>query len=406
MNTALKKARILLPTHDVDLSKWAVVACDQFTSQPSYWNRVAEIVGDAPSTLKLTLPEAMLSESAQRIPMIQAAMRDYLYGGALEEAVDGFVLVERTTPSGVRPGLVVALDLEQYDYSDHSKSLIRATEGTVASRVPARAAIRSGALLEVPHVMMLIDDPHRTVIEPLYAQRDRLSKLYDFDLMLDGGHLRGWSVEGADADKVFEAVDALAQNCGGLLYAVGDGNHSLAAAKQCWCQLRETLTPDQREDHPARYAMVELVNLGCPALKFEPIHRVIYNVNFVELTSGLQRFLRQHGVEDAPGEDLIAFNRDARMTFRSVQYPLPLLQRYLDDYIGTHPEAEIDYIHGEAELREAVASKPDAMGFLLRAFDKSELFGAIRRWGVLPRKAFSMGTAREKRYYMETRRIL
>ena len=224
--------------------------------------------------------------------------------------------------------------------------------------------------------------------------------------MFDGGHLRGWSVEGADAANVFEAVDALAQNCGGLLYAVGDGNHSLAAAKQCWCQLRETLTPDQREDHPARYAMVELVNLGCPALKFEPIHRVIYNVNFVELTSGLQRFLRQHGVEDAPGEDLIAFNRDARMTFRSVQYPLPLLQRYLDDYIGTHPEAEIDYIHGEAELREAVASKPDTMGFLLRAVDKSELFGAIRRWGVLPRKAFSMGTAREKRYYMETRRIL
>ena len=406
MNTALKKARVLLPAPGVDLEKWAVVACDQFTAQPSYWARVEELVGGAPSTLRLTLPEAMLAESAQRIPKIQAAMRDYLYGGTLVEAADGFVLVERTTPSGVRPGLVAALDLEQYDYSAHSKSLIRATEDTVPSRVPPRAAIRSGALLEAPHVMMLIDDPRRTVIEPLYERRAALRSLYDFDLMLDGGHLRGWAVEGADADGVFDSVDALMQDCNGLLYAVGDGNHSFAAAKQCWCQMRETLSPEERENHPARYAMVELVNLNCPALKFEPIHRVIYNVSFVELTAGLQRFLRQHGLEDAPGEDLIAFNRDARMSFRSVQYPLPLLQRYLDDYAALHPEAEIDYIHGTDALNELVASKPNSMGFLLRAFDKSELFGAIRRWGALPRKAFSMGSAREKRYYMETRRIL
>lgn len=406
MNTALKKARILLPAQGIDLTKWAVLACDQFTAQPAYWDRVEEIVGDAPSTLRLTLPEARLSEGAQRIPRIQAAMRDYLYGGTLEEAVDGFVLVERTTPSGIRPGLVVALDLECYDYSEHSKSLIRATEGTVPSRVPPRAAIRSGALLEAPHVMMLIDDPGETVIEPLYARRSALRPLYDFGLMLGGGRLSGWAVEDDEADRVFAAVEALAQGCGGLLYAVGDGNHSFAAAKQCWSRLRETLTPDQREDHPARYAMVELVNLACPALRFEPIHRIVYNVNFVELTAGLQRFLRQHGIEDAPGSDLIAFDRAARMTFRSAQYPLPLLQRYLDDYIAMHPDAEIDYIHGESDLKELVAATPNAMGFVLRAFDKSELFGAIRRWGTLPRKAFSMGEAREKRYYMETRRIL
>lgn len=406
MDTALRKARILLPAAGVAPEKWAVVACDQFTAQPDYWAKAEAVVGNAPSTLRLTLPEIFLDQSASRIPEIHAAMRDYLNQGVLTEAVNGFVLVERTTPSGVRPGLVAALDLEAYDYAPGSNSLIRATEGTVASRVPPRARIRAGAPLELPHVMMLIDDPGYSVVEALYARRDSLRPLYDFDLMLEGGHLRGWAVEGEDADQVFAAVESLAQRCDGLLYAVGDGNHSLAAAKQCWVQTREQLSPERRESHPARYALVELVNLCCPAMTFEPIHRIVYNVNSVQLAAQLQTYLRAHGVQDVPGDDLVVFDRDARLTFCSPQHPLPMLQRFLDDYLAAHPEAEIDYIHGDEALRKLVATHPNAVGFMPRAFDKSELFGAIRRWGVLPRKTFSMGEANEKRYYMEARRIL
>lgn len=406
MNTALKKSSILLPAPGVDPAKWAVIACDQFTAQPEYWAQVESIVGDAPSTLRLTLPEVYLDEAAERVPVIHSAMNRCLDGGILAEAVEGFVLVERTTPSGVRPGLVAALDLEAYDPSAGSTSLIRATEGTVPSRVPPRARIRAGARLELPHVMMLIDDPGCSLIEPLYDRRSTLRSLYDFDLMLEGGHLRGWAVEGHDADGILAAAERLAENCDGLMYAVGDGNHSLAAAKQCWQQIREQLTESQRENHPARYALVELINLNCPALTFEPIHRILFGVNSVELTAELRFFLHARGIPDAPGNDLVVFDRDARMTFGMSSYPLPILQAFLDRYLAAHSQVKIDYIHGEQALRELVTAHPDAMGFMPRAFQKEELFGAIRRWGALPRKSFSMGEATEKRYYMEARRIL
>lgn len=405
MKNALKKARILLPAKDVAPEKWAVVACDQFTAQPDYWNRVESLVGDAPSTLRITLPEIYLSESAVRVPKIHAAMEDYLARGVLTQAVDGFVLVERTTPSGVRPGLMVCLDLEEYDYAAGSASLIRATEGTVPSRVPPRAKIRADAPLEAPHVMMLIDDPLGMVIEALYARRQTLRSLYDFDLMLEGGHLRGWAVEGPEADNVFRAVDLLAADCAGLLYAVGDGNHSLAAAKQCWTQIKPTLRDDELENHPARYALVELINLHCPAMTFEPIHRVLYGADSATLLVELRQWLCARGVKDAPGDDLIAFDQSVRLTFGFDQYPLPLLQSFLDNYLAAHPEVEIDYIHGETALREVVATHPGAIGFMPRAFNKSELFSTIRQWGALPRKSFSMGEAPEKRYYMETRKI-
>ena len=405
MNTALKKARILLPAKGVAPEKWAVVACDQFTAQPEYWKEVETVVGGAPSTLNLTLPEVYLADSDRRVPQIHAAMRDYLERGVLTEAVDGFVLVERTTPEGVRPGQVAALDLEQYDPSSGSNSLIRATEGTVASRVPPRARIRSGAPLELPHAMMLIDDPQRMVVETLYENRDRLRPLYDFELMLNGGHLRGWAVEGADADRVFRIMDLLARDANGLLYAVGDGNHSIAAAKQCWTQLRGELTEAERESHPARYALVELINLHCPALVFEPVHRILFNVDSAMVLGELRRWLSERGVVDAPGDDLIVFDADMRMNFRFEQYPLPLLQSFLDSYLARHPEADIDYIHGEEALRTLVARHPGSLGFMPRAFDKAELFPSIRRWGALPRKSFSMGEATDKRYYMEARKI-
>ena len=407
MYNALKTAEILLPKPGVDLSKWAVVACDQFTAQPEYWERAADIAGSSPSALRLILPEALLEDGDARVPGIHAAMREYLESGALVPAVrDGFVLVERTTPAGVRQGLLVALDLEEYDFRPGSSSLIRATEGTVLERVPPRVRVRSGAPVELPHVMMLIDDPGMSVIEPLYARRAELRELYDFELMLGGGHLRGWAVESGDVKGVYDALDALNAGADGLLYAVGDGNHSLAAARRCWLDIRDALPPGQRRCHPARYALVELVNLACPALVFEPIHRALFGVNGPDLIAEFRAYLAENGADKGEGDDLIAFDGSGReWRFQSEQHPLRALQSFLDGYLARHPEASIDYIHGEAALR-ALVNQPDAVGFMPRAFNKGELFGYIRRNGVLPRKTFSMGEAEEKRYYMEARRIL
>ena len=407
MSNALKTAEILLPKSGVDLTKWSVVACDQFTAQPDYWEKAEALVGDAPSTLRLTLPEVWLSESEVRIPAIHTAMWDYLASGVLETAVkDGFVLIERVTASGVRPGLIVALDLDCYDFSRGSSSLIRATEGTVLSRVPPRARIRAGAPVELPHVMMLIDDPACTVIEPLLARRDSLRRLYDFELMLGGGHLRGWAVEGDDLKPVFAAIDALNAGSDGLLYAVGEGNHSLAAARQCWLNVQKDLTPEQRETHPARYALVELVNLSCPALQFEPIHRALFHVDPEALMAEFQAHLTAEGANEGEGDDLIAFGAGREWRFKSTQHPLRRLQTFLDGYLENHPKAEIDYIHGADALRQLIDGRDDVLGFMPRAFDKGELFDYIRTWGVLPRKTFSMGEAQEKRYYLEARRIL
>ena len=407
MNNALRTADILLPRHGLEYMKWAVVACDQYTAQPEYWRAVEKLVGDAPSALRLTLPEIWLNESDARIPQIHATMRRYLEDGTLMPAVtDGFVLVERETQAGVRPGLLVALDLEAYDFSRGSQSLIRPTEGTVLERVPPRARIRDGAPVELPHVMMLIDDPMKTLIEPLHARCGAFRKLYDFDLMQNGGHIRAWAVEGPSKRPVFDAIDALNARADGLLYAVGDGNHSLAAARQCWLDLRENLSPEERENHPARFALVELVNLNCPALVFEPIHRLLTGVSPEDVIAAYRDYLAANGAETAEGDDLTAFAGAQTWGFRSEQHPLRLLQGFLDGYLAEHPGAAVDYIHGEAALRALVGARDDAMGFMPRAFDKGELFPYICQWGVLPRKTFSMGEADDKRFYLEARRIL
>lgn len=405
MSNALNTGHILMPKAGVDLAKWAVVACDQYTAQPDYWQSVEALVGDRPSTLRLTLPEVWLDQADRRIPAIHQAMRDYLAAGLLTTAVrDGFVLLKRQTPSGVRPGLMVCLDLDCYDFTPGARSLIRPTEGTVLSRVPPRAAIRRGAALELPHVMMLLDDPGCTVIEPLMDRTNELRPLYDFELMQGGGHLQGWAVEGEDVQRVQTAIDTLADRCGGLLYAVGDGNHSLAAAKQCWLEFSQTLSHEERLSHPARWALVELVNLCCPGLKFEPIHRVIFNVDPSKLMSECAEYLRSQGLEVGEGDDLIAFDLTHTWRFKSSEHPLRPLQCFLDHYLAAHLDARIDYIHG-AEALKALIGRPDTLGFMPRAFDKSELFSHIRRYGVLPRKTFSMGEAWEKRYYLEARRI-
>ncbi|MBR6966392.1 MAG: DUF1015 domain-containing protein, partial [Clostridia bacterium] len=277
--TGIRPACILLPAPAVSRETWACIACDQYTSEPAYWQKAGEIVGDAPSALRLILPEVYLKESGERIPAIHNAMARYLEKGWLVPAVDpGFVLCERTVPSGTRLGLVCTVDLEQYSFEKDSLPLVRPTEQTIASRLPPRLVIRRGAPVELTHIMVLIDDPDRTVLEPLQAKKDSLRELYDFDLMMNGGHLRGWAVDRTeDLDHVDAALNALREKLGPdpLLLAVGDGNHSLATAKAYWNELKESLSEEERACHPARFALCEIVNIHDRALLFEPIHRVV-----------------------------------------------------------------------------------------------------------------------------------
>lgn len=399
-NPAVRSADILLPAKGISPKKWAVVAVDQYTSQPEYWREVENLVGGAPSTLRLTLPEIYLKESDMRIPEMQRNMRAYLADGALERAVtDGYMLVERTTACGARLGLVACLDLEQYDYAVGSRSLIRATEGTVIERVPPRVRIRRGAALELPHVLMLLDDPACSLIEPLYAQRDQLEPAYDFELMQGGGHLRGWKVEGAAARRAEDALDNLYAGCGGLFLAVGDGNHSLAAARAYWLELREKLHEAERANHPARYALAEIENLHSPAIQFAPIHRLVVGVNPNELIDACAAHMGS-----AEGNALTLLTQGRELRLGCDGHPLRRLQAFLDEYLAAHPGAQIDYIHGDETLRR-LANRPDAVGFMPCAFEKADLFPYIQQWGVLPRKTFSMGQAHEKRYYMEARAI-
>ncbi|MBQ7305174.1 MAG: DUF1015 domain-containing protein [Clostridia bacterium] len=415
-NIGICPASILLPREDVHPTTWACVACDQYTSQPEYWEDVALQVGDAPSTLRLMLPECYLSETEARVPVINQTMVDYLAKGILQEAVAcGYVLVERSTQSGQRIGLVCAVDLEQYDYTKGAKPLVRPTEETIAARLPARLAIRQGAAIEMSHIMMLVDDPMQSVIEPLYARRDNLRPLYDFPLMKEGGHLRGWAVESeSDIAAIAEALDVVKQRQGAdpLLFAVGDGNHSLATAKAAWEALKPGLTAQQQENHPARFALCEVENIHDDALNFEPIHRILMNVNGAELMQDWTLYCHEHGMDlsEDSGEQQVqvlygGMEITAAITNPDGAIPVNTLQRYLDDYLRRHPEAEIDYIHGDDVVRE-LAQKDNCVGFLVPPIDKGSFFSAIQQLGTLPRKTFSMGHAHEKRFYMECKKII
>lgn len=403
-------ADILLPRPGADLSRWAVVACDQYTSQPEYWRAVEDYVGGAPSALNIVYPEVYLSEGEARIRRIQAEMQKYLENGTLVPAVkNGFIYLERTTPAGVRPGLVVLLDLESYDFTPGADVPVRATEGTILERIPPRVKIRRGAPLESPHVMVLLDDPGCTVIEPLQAQTAALRPLYDFELMQGGGHLTGWAVEGEQVRRTLAALEALFETSGGFLAAVGDGNHSLATARQCWLDLRERIPERERARHPARYALIELNNLHAPALVFEPIHRVLTGVDPADVQERFADWCAERGAALEAGSEITwvqgGEETGARIAHAPNPLPVAVLQPFLDDYLKARPGAEIDYIHGADVVRQ-LAQKDGALGILLQPIDKASLFPAIRQGGVLPRKTFSMGEAFEKRYYMECRRIL
>lgn len=402
---------IYLPAAHIDSFKWAVVACDQYTSQPEYWREVEKEVGDAPSTLRMILPEIYLNEAASNIPGIHSSMRRYLKTGVMEKKVEnGFVLTERTTESGVRLGLIAAVDLNAYDYAPGAKPLIRATEGTIVERIPVRVRIREGALLESPHVMVLIDDAGKTVIEKAYERVKDKKPLYDTPLMMNGGHLRGWAIDAREELKeIAAALQALNARANGFLYAVGDGNHSLATAKACWTRLHAKLSPEEQETHPARYALAEIVNLHSDALVFEPIHRVLFHADKDDLLKKFRAYAEGRGFTLKEGDD-IRFVAGGMETGVSVSgadgvLPVAILQPFLDEYLKANKETEIDYIHGE-EATKSLAENGNAVGILLKSIDKKSLFPSIASEGVLPRKTFSMGEAWEKRYYMECRRIL
>lgn len=476
MSNCFNPANILLPNDGIDMEKWSVIACDQFTSQADYWNAVEKYVADAPSTLNVVFPEIYLGTitkhendcnssgdgvknaeyasmtDEERIKYINNTMDTYLTDGTLKQAVaDGYVLVERTTESGVRLGIVGLIDLDDYDFDPKNKTLIRATEGTVISRIPPRVKIREHAAIELPHVMLLVDDPvdgqngelcrnesqenavniadiKHGIIEYVYAIRDTLRKLYDTELMQEGGHIRGYAIEGEAAKQLTEAFEAKQKSCGGFLFAVGDGNHSLATAKTCWENIKKSgkFTEEQLKTHPARYALVEICNLHSEALEFKPIHRLLTNVDVKDMLSFFEAEITKKGLESAEGDEIVfeyieSGNDDSAkqangneavsennygisITNRGDRLPVEILQGILDKYLETHDNVSIDYIHGDEALHGLV-KETKGCGIFLQSIDKSTLFPAINAGGVLPRKTFSIGEANEKRYYMECHKI-
>lgn len=433
MYTPVRLPKLLMPQDGVDLSKWAVIACDQYTSQPDYWQKVEDHVGDAPSTLRLTLPELFLEapDLAERTQMIQQSMLNYQQDGTLTEYAPGVMLVERTTKSGTRHGVMLAFDLEAYDYSADSKSYIRPTEKTIVERIPPRLSVREGASIELPHIILLIDDPRRSVIEPLFASKARYKQVYDLDLMMDGGHISGWFLpDGSETTALLERLDTLADpetfrkkyrltdEHPVFPYAVGDGNHSMATAKANWERIKASLTPEEQENHPARFALAELVNIHDDSLQIEGIHRVLFHIHPREVFQAADEFFRLHGgmaycgdPKNAPSTNVQTFPcffHGEKVTLCVVDSPWSLpaatLQNFLDDFLEKNPKSHIDYIHG-ADVVASLASDARNMGFLLPDPAKEDLFRDVILDGVLPRKTFSMGEAQEKRYYMEARRI-
>jgi hypothetical protein len=443
---------IMLPDKQVDLKKWAVVACDQYTSQRNYWHTVEEYVSESPSTLHLIFPEVYLEDGDknQRIAAISNAMNTYMDEEVLNQLPPSFVYVERTLQTGIRRGLMVALDLEQYDYHEGSQTLIRATEGTVLDRLPPRIEIRKNAVLEVPHIMVLIDDPEKTVIEPISEEISGADQLYDFELMMDGGRIAGYQAGNqtiinniTDAltrladPEVFQKKYDVGDDKEVLLFAMGDGNHSFATAKACWDQLKENLNEKERETHPARFALVELVNVHDDSLVFEPIHRVLFQIDPKQVFKAMREYYASTGqgfdYESFSSERqmkerylaLVQFKKEGACPIRThfIPYMFPgewgvlkiinpkgsleagTLQAFLDDYLAGNKDVSIDYIHGE-DVASNLGLKEGNMGFLLPIMSKNDLFKTVIVDGVLPRKTFSMGEAHEKRFYLECRKIV
>ena len=395
-------AEILLPA-DADMQQWSTIACDQFTSDGAYWEQVEAVVGTSPSTLRLMLPEYYLGkcDEAARTNAIQNTMRSYLDGGVFAAFPHSFVFVERTLNNGaVRRGLVGQVDLEAYDFASDSDSPIRATEGTVESRLPARVRVRADAALEMPHIMLFFNDPEDAIMR----QADALAAetLYDFDLMLNGGHIRGRRIRDEHADQIAQMLQEQT-SVSRMQYAVGDGNHSLAAARQFWVKTRAQLDPALWENAPARYALVELVNIHDPAITFEPIHRVLFHT---DADAFFAEAVRELGADSAAYSiTLLASGEEKTISVAgsSIGAVIERVEAFCRTYVTSHG-GEIDYIHGDEETR-FLASAPDSAGILLPMMEKDELFSSVERSGPFPKKSFSIGLGPDKRYYTECRRL-
>ncbi len=433
---ALKAPEIYLPKKKEWMRNWAVVACDQYTSETSYWEEVGEKVSKKPSTLHLIYPECYLGEShpEERIMQINRTMEKYLKDGTLSKNEPSFFLVERKTAAGVvRHGIIAALDLEAYNYSKGSSSLIRATEGTIESRIPPRKKIREKAPLELPHILVLIDDPEKTVIEPLISNKEAFEVMYDFDLMKNGGHLKGFKVN--DSKSISSIVSSLQKLADPvhfkkkygtddvLLYAMGDGNHSLATAKSVWEDVKKKLSTDPEcMKHPSRWALVEIENIHDEGIVFEPIHRVLFNCRSdlffkVLKESGIFHFEKKNtlnevtsSIRDQSSSQKIGYCDRVDTGVIELNSPdssiaAGSLQKIVENLLKLDSGISVDYIHGDEETYN-LGKKKNNIGIFLPAISKDTFFRTIVKDKTFPRKTFSMGEANEKRYYVECRKII
>lgn len=417
MKVPFKAGNILIPK-SVDMHKWSVVACDQYTSEPKYWEEVESIVGDAPSTLRITLPEIYLNDAnvEERIKKINETMTKYLNEDIFTELDNSMIYLERTQSDGkVREGIMGIVDLEDYSYEKGSQTLIRATEKTVIERIPPRMKVRENASLELPHIMILIDDEKKNIIESLKSKVTTKDVVYDFDLMQNGGHIKGYKLNESIQNEIILGLEALADkdyferkydvtDKGVLLFAMGDGNHSLATAKACYEKLKETMG-DKALENPARYALVELVNLHSSALEFEAIHRVIFDTDASDLIKNLYEYYNIN--EEGKGQkfELITKDMDKVLYIENPKSNIAVgsIQMFLDDYLSTH-KGTIDYIHGD-DVTKDFGSKEGNVGIIFDAMAKEDLFKTVILDGALPRKTFSMGHSYDKRFYLEARKI-
>ena len=413
-----KRANILLPKN-IDMTKWSVVACDQYTSEMDYWNKVEALVGESPSTLRITLPEIFLEDSDvnERINKINNTMKEYLDEDLFYELKDSMIYLERTQADGrVREGLMGMVDLEDYSYEKGSQTLIRATEKTVIERIPPRLKVRENALLELPHIMILIDDEKKNIIESLKNEVTASDVVYDFDLMENGGHIKGYKLSNDSMTKVEEGLEELCnkdyfenkynvKDKGILLFAMGDGNHSLATAKANYENLKKTMTKEEYLNNPARYALVELVNLHSSALEFEPIHRVIFDTDVNKLIEELYKYYDINEEGNGQYFELVTKDIDKKLYISNPKSNIAVgsIQMFLDEYLKDN-KGKLDYIHGD-ETTKNMGREENNVAILFEAMPKEELFRTVILDGALPRKTFSMGHSYDKRYYLEARKI-
>ena len=414
--------RIMLPDEKVNMKKWSVVACDQYTSDHGYWQDVEKTVGNAPSTLHMMLPEIYLNEEdvAERIEFAKQTMLDYIEDGVLTELPEGFMLVERSMGGVVRKGLIACIDLEEYDYDIAKRPLIRATEDTLLERIPPRVDIRSGAAVELPHVLLLMDDPTDSVIGTLAAAKDELKEMYDFDLMKNGGHIKGWlCVNERLNERVLEAIEALPLH-DGMRFAVGDGNHSLATAKTVWENAKLTMSEEETTASPLRYALAEIINLRDEAVTVKPIHRAIMKVSPAFCIQRICDILNERGLkaklmyyrktanakmEESPNTIYVRTKQTAgKIELTAPSHPLAVgdIQPAFEQFLKENPASRIEYLHGDEQFDE-FANTYDTAAFYMPPIDKAGFFDTVISCGVLPKKTFSLGEANEKRYYTECR---